>query len=76
MKGTITRFKVAVQTAIHNERGSYLPPRMGALTNHQDTAMLPMLAAFGDKDCGTSAASRYDMLVKSDVSVIVNSLTF
>jgi len=76
MKGTITKFKVAVQTAIHNERGSYLPPRMAALPNHQDVAMLPMLAAFGDRDRGPSAASRYDMLVKSDVSAIVNSLTF
>ena len=76
MKRTIAGFKEAVQATIRNERGSYMPPLRNTQLTHQEAAMLPIAAAFGEKDRGPSAASRYDMLVKSDISVVVNSLTF
>jgi hypothetical protein len=76
MKGAPTKWKVGGKRVIRNERGSYIPPSKVSLSSHQDAAMMPILAAFGDKDNGSSAASHYDMLVKSDVSLIANNLIF
>ncbi len=75
MRAPMTKFKVAIQGIIHNERGgAYIPPPTEAHVNYQSVAMTSSLAKVYGRDMGSHTPSRCAMLEESDVTISVHSI--
>ncbi len=74
MRGSITRFKVAAQTVINNEKGTYIPLQVDIRSNYQVATVPPTLRVYSNRDRGPQAESPTAMLVESDVISNVHCL--
>ena len=75
MRAPLTKFKVAMQGIIHNERGgAYIPSLHEVHPNYQRVAMTSSLAKVDNRDRGSHTPSRCAMLDESDVTIDVHSI--